>query len=71
MTRITVGPFWTNVLDLVGRSDLIAGDGRTVTVRRSSMDFVVEIEGKEVARTNHNLSASYFLNQIELHSKEG
>jgi hypothetical protein len=63
---INFSPFAYNVLNAVGRTDLITPDGKSVSVERSGMDFVICIEGVEVARTPDNLSASYVLNMREV-----
>lgn len=63
---INVSPFATNVLDLVGRSDLFTPNGIKVTVKRDMMDFVVIIGDERMYCGNDNLSASYTLNQFEV-----
>jgi len=67
---INVGPFWTNVLDLIGRDDpgLETRLETKVTVKRSGGDFVIHYEGKTGTRefrTADNLEASYILNSFE------
>jgi hypothetical protein len=63
---INVSPFRTNVLDLIGREDLVTRDGRKVSVRRESdRYFIITVDGQERARTDDNLAASYCLNSIE------
>lgn len=64
--KINVSPFATNVLDLVGRTDLVTPTGIKVTVTRDMLDFVVTIGDERMYCGGDNLSASYTLNQFEV-----
>lgn len=58
---ITFHPFRTNVLDCVGRTDLVTETGQPVTIGRNMAgEFVITIAG-EVWRSDDNLAASGYL----------
>jgi hypothetical protein len=62
--EITVSPFRTNALELVGRDDLVTRIGQKVIVDRSGMDFIISI-GTRIYATDDNINASAILNQNE------
>lgn len=64
-TQIIVGPFWVNVLDLIGRELHTRSRGHVV-VRRAGMDFVIYLNGEEYDRTASNVHASNILNSLEV-----
>lgn len=61
--EITFSPFRTNVLDCIGRNDLVTEDGRQVKIRRQNADFVIEIDG-QTYHTDDNVTASRILNNF-------
>lgn len=65
---INVSPFATNVIELIGLTDLETRMGTKVEVRRSSGDFLITYTPAEgdvqEFRTNNNLQASYILNTV-------
>lgn len=64
--EITFHPFRTNVLDCVGRTDLVTRDGLPVQIGRNMRgEFVVTIGG-ETYRTDDNLQASRVLNEHQV-----
>lgn len=64
--KITFHPFRTNILDCVGRTDLVTQDGRLVQIKRKMRgEFVITI-GDEIWETDDNLSASRILNDHEV-----
>ena len=70
MHEINVGPLATNVLDLVGREDLVSPGGIPVTIRREGRAFVVNREGADVFSHECNLTMSSFLNAMVIGTKE-
>jgi hypothetical protein len=67
---INVGPFATNVLDLIG-VPLCTWDGQPVSVEQQGIAFVVKRDGHEVCRTSDNLGASCTLNMLCIHRADG
>ena len=65
---IIVGPFWTNVIDLVGRDDLVTKNGGKITIIHGYR-FTVLVDGKEIYYGDDNLQASAALNSVEVHVK--
>jgi hypothetical protein len=59
--EINFSPFATNVIDCIGRNDLITQDGRLVSILRNMTEFVIIIDG-EIHRTKDNVTASKILN---------
>lgn len=66
---IRVSPYATNVLDLVGREDLVTRSGIPVTVRRDMYGFFILDIGKLHLETPDNLEASFILNSHETGAK--
>jgi hypothetical protein len=65
---INVSPFFTNVLDLVGREDLVTPYGSSVTVERSGNGFRITyavIDGQRTMEAGDNISASFILNSVD------
>jgi phage terminase Nu1 subunit (DNA packaging protein) len=70
-SRIIVSPFRTNVMDLIGRTDLATITGLPVRVERGYRDgfkVIVTENKKDVVKvdTQDNLSASAVLNGLEV-----
>ncbi len=63
---LNFSPFATNVLDCVGRADLLTRDGRAVRIENHVRGFEIYLDGKLECETPINTSASYFLNSLEV-----
>jgi hypothetical protein len=64
--EITFHPFFSNVLDYIGRQDLVTKDGHKVEIKRSgSGKFKIYIDGTLTMETGCNLTASAYLCNIE------
>jgi len=63
---ISFSVFRNNVLDYIGRTDLVTITGKSALIERSGMDFVVSIDRIEVYRGPVNISAAYALNMHEV-----
>lgn len=65
--RITVGAFWTNVLDLVGKEGLVTRSGEPVTITRSgSGAFIIQVGNIKRYESDSNSEASFILNSWEV-----
>jgi hypothetical protein len=65
-SEITFHPFFSNVLDYIGRQDLVTKDGRKVEIKRSfSGKFKIYVDGALTVETGCNLTASAYLCNIE------
>jgi hypothetical protein len=62
---INFSPFQNNVIDFLGREDLITRSGIPVTLRQFGMEFKINI-GADYLSTYSNTEASYFLNTREV-----
>lgn len=62
---INFSPFAHNMLDYIGRADLVTAKGIPVNLRRSGNKFACNI-GAEHVETDDNVAMSYFLNIHEV-----
>ena len=69
-TEINVGPFATNVLDLIGREDLETEKGATVRVSQIDTSFFIQIGLTEPYSTTSNIAASYYLNHFPIGTRD-
>ena len=63
--EINFSPFANNVLDFVGRNDLVTSAGERVLLSRSGLDFIIAI-GYLKWETDDNIEASYILNSCQV-----
>lgn len=64
--EITFHPFRANVLDCVGRTDLVTQGGQPVQIKCNMRGEFVVIIGGETYRTDDNLQASRVLNEHQV-----
>lgn len=63
---INFSPYATNVLDCVGRKDLVTPDGTPIEIRLDPCGFSILGRGAQLAGDLSNLGASYWLNSHEV-----
>lgn len=63
---IIFSPYNHNVLDYVGRKDLVTNSGNPVRISRDGNDFIVRVEGHSPYINPDNIHTSFYLNMMEV-----